>query len=401
MIGCITNLISGGTMNQSAPLYDTQSALVSLEPWLDQYLPTLDAGARRHFIQLVTGITEQHSLLLRAIASSSVFPAEPESNFTQVQRIIQDTRLTLETVYYPFLTHLLATIPGDTFYITLDETNQGKLFNLVLVGWATDGVSLPLGFLIYPIDGTWADDARTLLKRLATIIPSDKTIILLADRVHAGDAFLACLDTLAWGYVVRLAEDTFIETERDGWIEMRHLRQRAGRMRVFTNVRIWKGATRRATICLYRVRTADGSVATWYLVTNLAGEHTRFVEYACRWWQECIHKLLKSGFFDWEDSRVSKPPRVTILLMGFGCACWALWLLGRTHEKTSQRKSTTTKSQPRRRNVIKWGWEILRTACKRRTPLSFPAPPAPRVLTYQRRFPGYRLSCDASMVELW
>src|SRR5215207_6847347 len=103
-------------MNQSAPLYNVQSALASLEPWLDAHLPDLDTGARRRFIQLVTGITEQHSLLLREIAASSVFQAEPDSNYTQVQRIVHDTRSTLERVYYPFLAHLLSTIPGDTFY---------------------------------------------------------------------------------------------------------------------------------------------------------------------------------------------------------------------------------------------------------------------------------------------
>jgi len=388
-------------MNQSTSVYDVQSALGSLEPWLDAHLPALDSGARRRFVQLIAGIPEQHSLLLREIAASSVFQAEPDSNDTRVQRIVHDARLTLERVYYPFLAQLLSTIPGDTFYVTLDETNQGKLFNLVLVGWAADGVSLPLGFLVYPIDGGWAEEARALLQRLEALLPADKQIVLLADRVHAGEAFLSCLDALGWGYVLRLAEDTFIETERDGWSEVRHLRKRAGRMRVFGNVRTWKSSTRQVTVCLYRLRCSDGTTTTWYLVTNLAGEETRFVAYACRWWQECTHKLLKSGFFNWEDGRVTKLARVTVLLMGFGCACWALWLLGRSHEKTSRRKPSTTRSQPRRRNVVKWGWEVLRAACKRHKALVLPPPPAPRVLDYQRRFPGYRLSCDASTVELW
>jgi hypothetical protein len=89
------------------------------------------------------------------------------------------------------------------------------------------------------------------------------------------------------------------------------------------------------------------------------------------------------------------------LLMGFGCACWALWLLGRSHERRSQRKMTTTHSQPRRHNVIRWGWEVLRSALKRHQTLALPQPCAPRVLTYQRRFPGFRLSCAADTVELW
>jgi len=186
-------------MNQSPAVYDMASALTSLEPWLTEHLPQLDPVARRHFVHLMTGIIEQQSLLIRAIAAASPFQAEPDSNYTQVQRIIRDTRLTLETVYYPFLTQLLAAIPGETAYLTLDATNHGADFNLVLVGWATDGVSLPLGFVVYQTDAPWADEARTLLERLETLIPPDRTLILLADRVHAGDPFLGCLDDLGWG----------------------------------------------------------------------------------------------------------------------------------------------------------------------------------------------------------
>jgi hypothetical protein len=387
-------------MNQSGSLYDMASALETLEPWLEQHLPDLEPVARRHFVHLVTGIIEQQSLLIRAIAAASPFQADPQSNYTQVQRIIRDTRLTLETVYYPFLMQILASVPGEQTFLTLDETNHNADFNLVLVGWATDAVSLPLGFVVYPTDGAWADDARALLQRLKLLLPTGRRVTLLADRIHAGDPFLNCLDELGWGYVIRLPEDTCIQPEQD-WVELRHLRQRAGRMRVFRNVRLWKGSTRRSTVCLYRYRNAKGETSTWYIVTNLAGEHTRFVEYACRWWQECTHKLLKSALFNWERGRVTDPARVAILLMGFGCACWALWLLGRRHERLPQRKPSTTRTQLRRQNVIKRGWDVLQAARKRRSMPALPPAPAPRVLNYQRRFPGYRLSCDAAWVELW
>src|SRR3954452_6949320 len=143
-------------MSQSPPLYDMASALETLELWLEQHLPDLELIARRHFVHLVTGIIEQQSLLIRAIAAASPFQAEPESNYTQVQRIIRDTRLTLETVYYPFLSQLLAALPGQDAFLTLDETSHTDAFNLVLVGWATDAVSLPLGCVVYPTDGSCA-----------------------------------------------------------------------------------------------------------------------------------------------------------------------------------------------------------------------------------------------------
>ena len=87
--------------------------------------------------------------------------------------------------------------------------------------------------------------------------------------------------------------------------------------------------------------------------------------------------------------------------MGFGCACWALWLLGRSSERLVRRKPTTVRTQLRRQNVIKRGWEVLQAARKRRSMPTIPPPLAPRVLEYQKRFPGFRLSCDAAWVELW
>jgi hypothetical protein len=117
--------------------------------------------------------------------------------------------------------------------------------------------------------------------------------------------------------------------------------------------------------------------------------------------KECTHKLLKSALFDWESGRVRAAERVAILLMGFGCAGWALWLLGRSHERISTRKPSTTRNQKQRQNIIKRGWDVLQAARKRHLMPTIPPPPAPRVLDYQRCFPGFRLPCDAAMAELY
>jgi hypothetical protein len=186
-------------LNQPLPLYDMASALETLEPWLEQHLPDLEPIARRHFVHLVSAIIEQQSLLIRASAAASRFPAEPESNYSQVQRIIRDTRLRLETVYYPFLMQILAELPGQDAFITLDEPSHTDGFKVVLLGWPTDAVSLALGFVVYPTDGSWAADAGTLLQRSDQVVRSERPITLLADRIHAADRFLTCLDELGCG----------------------------------------------------------------------------------------------------------------------------------------------------------------------------------------------------------
>jgi hypothetical protein len=185
-------------MNQSTSLYDTSVALALIDPWLRAHLPTLDEAVIRRFIQLVTGIVEERSLLLETIAQSTAFSGADTSNVTPVRRIIRDVRITLKEVFCPLLERLIAELPNEALYLTMDETSHHTDYCVVQIGLATDGVSLPLGFHIYAPDATWADDARELLDTIDAILPHRCRIVLLADRVHTGEPFLQCLDDLEW-----------------------------------------------------------------------------------------------------------------------------------------------------------------------------------------------------------
>src|SRR3712207_738096 len=83
-------------LNQSPALSAPSEPLALLDRCLRTHLPTRDEAVTRRFIQLVTGIFEQRSLLLETIAESSVFTAADSSNVTQVRRILRDARITLE-----------------------------------------------------------------------------------------------------------------------------------------------------------------------------------------------------------------------------------------------------------------------------------------------------------------
>lgn len=385
-IGLLKHYPNQEHMSQSAPLYDTSEALALLDPWLRQHLPALNEAVCRRFIQLVTGIFEQRSLLLEKIAESSVFTANETSNATQVRRIIRDERLTLESVYYPFLRSVLAQVPGDTLYVTLDETSHADDYCVVQVGWATDGISIPLGFLVYAASQPWADDARELLQTLDEIIPQHFDIVLLADRVHTGEPFLSCLDELQWSYVFRAPEDTLVEHPRLGWVKLRAIPTSTNRGRYLNNVRVWKGGKRCANISIYKHAGKGFRAVVWYLISDLPAAKERFAEYACRWWQECTFKDLKSAMFEWERGRVTASARVYVLLMGVGCALWALWLLGRAHERTPKCKPSTKIAQKRRHSIVKHGSSVFRTAVKRKERLQLPPPPAARLLDYPKVF---------------
>src|SRR5262245_5033928 len=373
-------------MSQSPTLYDDSPALQLMDPWMRKHLPAMDEGAKRRVIQLAAGIFEKRSVLVERIAESTAFQAETTSNETQVRRIIRDERISAECVYYPMIGRLLRELDSDVLYLTMDESSHGSDYQLFQVGVATDGFSIPLGFLVYGTDEPWADDARDLLRTLDRYVPQQMSVILLADRIHTGEPFLECLDEIGWEYIFRAPTDTYIETPTKGWKMLKTLYKRQNIGRFLNNVRVWKGSQRRANISIYKYARKGFRAVTWYLISSLPAAQERFAEYACRWWQECTFKDLKSALFEWERGRVVKPERVEVLLIGVSCAIWAMWLLGRMYEHIPRRKATTTQPQQRRKSIIKQGIDAFVNAVKHRRKLSLSLPFKPRVLDYERYF---------------
>jgi len=373
-------------MCQSEALYPYSPALQLLDPWMRKHLPNWDETATRRLIQLAAGIFERKSLLIEEIARSTAFDAaEQTSNETQVRRILRDERLSLATMYYPLISRLLDDLKTDVLYLVMDETTHSNDYCLFQISLATDGFSIPLGFFQYDIDAAWADDARELLTTLDGYIPEHFTIILLADRIHTGDPFLSCLDELSWEYVFRAPDDTYIETQT-GWKMVRTLYKRKNVGRFINAVRVWKGSTRRANISIYKYARAGFRAVNWYLISSLPANMERFAEYACRWWQECTFKDIKSALFNWERGRVIEPERVEVLLIGMSCALWVMWMLGRAYEHIPKRKPSTTKPQKRRKSIIKQGVDIFEKFKKKKIELELELPPRPRVLDYARTF---------------
>jgi hypothetical protein len=184
------------------------------------------------------------------------------------------------------LEHLLTELPNETLYLTLDETSHHTDYCVVQIGLATDGVSLPLGFHIYAPNEAWAEEAREVLRTIDAILPQQSQIVLLADRIHTGEPFLACLDELQWYYVFRASESTQIEHPTKGWMSLKRFYKRANTGRYLSQIRIWKQGERRVNISIYKLVRAGFRTTIWYIVSDLPAAKERLAEYACRWWQE-------------------------------------------------------------------------------------------------------------------
>jgi hypothetical protein len=198
------------------------------------------------------------------------------SNETQVRRILRDQRLFLASVYYRFIRQLLSEMAPTQLYLTIDEESHLSDFTIFGVALATDGMTIALGWLVYATDQVWAEDARDSLTTLADYLPADIRIIVLAERIHSAEPFLACLEMLGWQYVFRASADRQIETSR-GWKALRQLSLQARRGRFLQQVRLWKSGVRPATISCYKLPRNGHRPAICYLVSSLPANQERFV----------------------------------------------------------------------------------------------------------------------------
>jgi len=372
-------------MDQSPVLYAESSVAQVVAPWLAKRLPRLDPTVVHRLVQLTTGILEHQSLLIEEIARGSAFRATAESNATQVRRIIRDTRLSLEQVYYPLIRALVAEIPSATLYLSMDASAHTNVVGLFQIALISDATALPLGFIVYDAADAWADDARAILTEVAALVPPEKQVILLADRGHASSAFVNVVTTIGWDYIIRVPDDTLVETAH-GWQPVSQLHPRRYPLRQFPQVAVWKTHQVVSNVVVYRYERAGFQAVRWYLMTSLPPSVERCCEYACRWWQECGFKVLKSALFQWERSRVTRWERVEVLLLGAACATWVAWMLGRQHERRPTLKATTTQPQPRRRRVVKDGLRCITDMLKGHRVLCLQPPPSLRVLDYERTF---------------
>src|SRR5262249_55276618 len=145
--------------------------------------------------------------------------------------------------------------------------------------------------------------------------------------------------------------------------------------RFINAVRVWKGSRRRANISIYKYARAGFRAVNWYLISSLPASMERFAEYACRWWQECTFKDIKSALFNWERGRVIEPERVEVCLIGMSCALWIMWMWGRGYEHIPKRNQSTTKPQKQRKSIIKKGADIFKKFRKKKRELELELPP--------------------------
>ena len=330
--------------------------MTELSPLVIALTATFDwHGARIAFVaQFLVALIRVRTVNLTEIATAFCGEAKSDSNYRRIQRFFKDFSLTRAQVAATVVQWLPL---GQQWLLCLDRTNWkfGVLnINILVLAVAYHGVAIPLLWVFLDKQGNSNSSERiAILKHFLLEFGHERIQCLTADREFIGTDWIKFLKRHRIRFRIRIKRNTLVSNP-SGTSEI-------SAFRFFQNLPI--GETR----LLPRPRRVWG-MTVWVvgmrikndyliLITNEAPE-TALEDYAQRWEIETLFGCLKSRGFNFEDTHLTKPERISKLLCLLTLAlCWCL----RLGEWLDEQRSIPLKKHGRRaKSLFRHGLDTLR-----------------------------------------
>jgi Transposase DDE domain len=228
------------------------------------------------------------------------------------------------TCFAPLLRWILSLWSGRHLALAIDVTNLGERFHVLCVSVVVDGVAIPVAWKVLwgGVKEPWGPQWEKLLNNLKDAVPQGWTVLVLSDRgLESPDLFRFIVD-LDWHPLMRVKKGGKFRPK--GWGNFYYFHQmvqQVGGSFAAEGV-AYTGEQLRCT--LLACWTA-GHEEPWLLLTNLPPEAGNAIWYGLRTWIEQGFKIIKSGGWDWQKTRMEDPDRVERLWLVLAVA--TLWVV--------------------------------------------------------------------------
>jgi hypothetical protein len=283
----------------------------ALKAALAEHLPW--HGARLNFLaQFLLALLKVRRVNLAELATGCGGAAKVDSHYQRLQRFFRAFE-----IGYDDLARLrvrLVPVGGGPWRLTLDRTHWpfGKTdINCLVLGIAYRGIALPLFWSVLDKAGN-ADTAEriALMTRCLTVFGVGKIAALLADRECVGEDWFRWLQQQGIPFHQRLKRDTRVP---NAWNGMMRLDRRFGSLKpgeqsLLRGRRpVWGGF-----VHLSALRLDDGDCL--FIASSGAPQAEAIDAYADRWQIETRFGCLTSRGFNFEDTHLTDPQRLSKLM---------------------------------------------------------------------------------------
>jgi DDE family transposase len=222
------------------------------------------------------------------------------------------TDFDVSTCFCPMLKWILSLWSGRHLALAIDVTNFGERFHVLCISVVIHGGAIPVAWKVLygGMKDPWNPHWRALLKHLKKAVtdhPDEWLVIVLSDRGLESTDLFEAIKEQGWHPMMRAKKGGKFRPK--GWGQFHFfsdlVRQVGGTF--YSEGRAYTG---KEMPCTLLACWQDGYDEPWLILTDLPPEAANAVWYALRGWIEQGFKVIKSGGWDWEKTRMEDPARV-------------------------------------------------------------------------------------------
>lgn len=263
------------------------------------------------------------SLVLNPLAKSS-------SNFKRIQRFMKEYVFCQKS--YIQLVWKLIVLPNQWVALSVDRTNWkfGKInINILLIGISYKGTAIPIIWTLLDKRGNSSQkeriDLMNELQSYLTIAQLKQIKYLLADREFIGPEWISYLKSLSSTFVIRIRNNSL----------MRKMGQsKETKVSLYFSQKEFKALRKTRILFGYQLYIGGQKIGKneWLILISNKPISKGKCMYKERWGIEVFFSACKTRGFNFEDTHVTDPARLSNLLVLIALAfCWAFktgeWLL--------------------------------------------------------------------------
>ena len=305
-------------------------------------------------------VIEQRTVSLQSLSLSGSSQIKSESLFRRFQRFLAGHAFRMEEV--GGLVLALLARPEGGWVLAMDRTNWkfGKThINILVITVVVGKMGFPVSWMLLPALTKRGNSKQShrikLVKRLLErVMPAEDIKVLTLDREFEGALWLDWLNERNIGYIVRVKKSAWIGGYKACWLchynrwkrQGDALHEVFGQQVYFAAKKISKGR--------------DPHLA---VISNLFSGQEALELYRLRWGIESFFSHLKKRGFQFENTHLTKKPRLERLVAVLAVAFTMCHRWGEIKEARAQMK--TKKHGYRAQSLFRQGLDALHRAVKR------------------------------------
>ena len=230
-----------------------------------------------------------------------------------LRRLLKNPLLSSPALLAPWARQRLAEASGQgqTVVLSLDQTDLGDRFAVLMLGLVMGDRALPLAWAVEAGPANLGFDAQeTLLERVRGWLPAGAEVLLLADRFYPSTDLVEWLRRHGWHYRLRLKGNLSVDPGFGDIVTTGDLAQGVT-ARYLPDVRLFGSSIPTHLGILQEA----GHPEPWIIAMDCAPNRAAVRDYACRWGIEPLFSDFKSRGFNLEDTQLRAPDRLDRLLV--------------------------------------------------------------------------------------